>query len=115
VWFGGRDGNLGSWRDGKLTWLGTRDWEASARWPRPPTAVLGTEHGLFRMRGDKLADAVAVVPGVAVRSIVPDAAGSVWLATEDSGLMHWRAGAVVPVPRAGRRARRRSRRSCSTR
>jgi len=102
VWFGGRDGNLGSWRDGKLTWLGTRDWERIRSLAETPDGLwLGTEHGLFRMRGDKLADAVAVVPGVAVRAIVPDAAGSVWLATEDSGLMHWRAGAVVPVPPGG--------------
>jgi ligand-binding sensor domain-containing protein len=102
VWFGGRDGNLGAWRDGHLTWLGNPDWERIRSVTETAEGLwLGTEHGLFRMRGDRLADAVAAVPGVAVRSIMADREGSLWLATEDHGLMRWRAGAVAAIPPGG--------------
>jgi hypothetical protein len=85
-----------------LTWLGSQDWERIRSVTETAEGLwLGTEHGLFRMRGDRLADAVAEVPGVAVRSIVPDAEGSLWIATEDRGLMCWRAGAVVAIPPEG--------------
>jgi ligand-binding sensor domain-containing protein len=101
VWFGGRDGNLGRWRDGQLTWLGNQDWERVRSLAETAEGLwLGTDQGLFRMPGERMADAVAVVPGVAVRSIVPDPAGSLWLATE-SGLMRWRAGAMAAIPPAG--------------
>jgi ligand-binding sensor domain-containing protein len=102
VWFGGRDGNLGTWRDGQLTWLGNQDWERIRSLTETADGLwLGTDHGLFRMRGDRLADAVSVVPGVAVRSIAADTEGSLWLATEDRGLMRWRAGAVAAIPPGG--------------
>ena len=102
VWFGGRDGNLGRWRDGKLSWLGNQNWERIRSLTETPDGLwLGTEHGLFRMPGERMADAVAVVPGVAVRSIVADDEGSLWLATEDGGLMHWRAGEQAAIPPGG--------------
>jgi ligand-binding sensor domain-containing protein len=101
VWFGGRDGNLGYWRDDRLTWLGNRDWERIRSLAETTAGLwLGTDHGLFRMEGDRLADAVAVVPGVAVKSIVADGDNSLWLAT-DAGLMRWRGGAVAPIPPGG--------------
>jgi sugar lactone lactonase YvrE len=102
VWFGGRDGNLGTWRDGRLSWIGNQDWERTRSLTETADGLwLGTDHGLFRMRGDRPADAVSVVPGVAVRSIVTDTEGSLWIATEDRGLMHWRAGAVAAIPPGG--------------
>jgi ligand-binding sensor domain-containing protein len=102
VWFGGRDGNVGRWHDGRLQLLGNRDWERIRSLSETPDGLwLGTEHGLFRMRGDRLDDAIAVVPGVWVRAIVPDAAGSLWIATENGGLIHWRAGGLVPIPPNG--------------
>ncbi|HSS03328.1 MAG TPA: two-component regulator propeller domain-containing protein [Kofleriaceae bacterium] len=101
MWFGGRDGNLGCWRNGKLTWLGSQDWERIHSLAETADGMwLGTDHGLFRMRGERLADAIAVVPGVAVRSIVRDSDGSLWLAT-DGGLMHWRGDAAADVPAGG--------------
>src|SRR6185503_19009939 len=101
VWFGGRDGNLGYWRDGRLTWLGNQDWERIRSLAETADGLwLGTDHGLFRMQGDRLADAVAVVPGVGVKSIVTDAPGSLWLATE-GGLMRWREGGVAEIPPGG--------------
>src|SRR5262245_51921446 len=33
--------------------------------------------------------------------MVPDRAGSLWLGTAGGGLMHWRAGALAPVPPGG--------------
>ncbi|HEX3760956.1 MAG TPA: two-component regulator propeller domain-containing protein, partial [Kofleriaceae bacterium] len=102
VWFGGRDGNVGRWSDGRLVLLGNRDWERIRSLTETAEGMwLGTEHGLFRLRGDKLSDAVAVVPGVAVRAIVPDAAGSLWIATENGGLMRWAAGAMTAIPPGG--------------
>ncbi|TMQ24486.1 MAG: hypothetical protein E6J90_08090, partial [Deltaproteobacteria bacterium] len=78
VWFGGRDGDIGRWHAGRFTY-----------------------HGLYRLRGQRLDDAEAIVSGVAVGQIVPDAAGSLWLATAGGGLMHWRDGSLVPVPPGG--------------
>jgi ligand-binding sensor domain-containing protein len=102
VWFGGHEGNLGYWRDGRLSWLGNQDWERIRSLTETADGLwLGTEHGLFRMRGDRLADAVSVVPGVAVRSIVADTEGSLWIATEDRGLMRWRDGAMAAIPPEG--------------
>jgi ligand-binding sensor domain-containing protein len=102
VWFGDRGGNLGYWRDGRLSWLGNRDWERIRSLTETADGLwLGTEHGLFRMRGDRLTDAVSVVPEVGVRSIVADTEGSLWIATEDRGLMRWRAGAVAAIPPGG--------------
>jgi ligand-binding sensor domain-containing protein len=102
VWFGGRDGNLGRWRDGRLTWLGSQDWERIHSLAETADGLyLGTDHGLFRLHGDRLADAVVIVPGVAVHAIVADIDDSLWLATEDGGLMHWRAGALTAIPPGG--------------
>jgi ligand-binding sensor domain-containing protein len=101
VWFGGRDGNLGCWRNGRLTWLANQDWERIHSLAEAADGMwLGTDHGLFRMHGDQLADAVPVVPGVAVRSIVADTGDSLWLATE-GGLMRWRAGELIAIPPGG--------------
>jgi ligand-binding sensor domain-containing protein len=102
VWFGARGGDVGRWHDGRFAWLGKARWErvraigetADGMW-------LGTDHGLFRMRGDRPSDAEAVVDGVAVRAIAPDADGSLWLATENSGLLRWRAGAPAAIPSGG--------------
>jgi ligand-binding sensor domain-containing protein len=102
VWFGGRNGDVGRWHDGQFSWLGKARWErVRAIHEAADSMWLGTGHGLFRMRGDRLSDAEPVVEGVAVRAIVPDADGSLWLATENSGLLHWRAGAQVPIPADG--------------
>jgi ligand-binding sensor domain-containing protein len=98
VWFGGRNGDVGRWHDGQFTWLGKARWErvrairetADGMW-------LGTNHGLFRMHGDRLSDAETVVDGISVWGIIPDADGSLWLVTENSGLLRWRAGAMVPT------------------
>jgi ligand-binding sensor domain-containing protein len=102
VWFGGRDGNVGRWRDHRLTMLGNRDWERVRALTETAEGLwLGTEHGLFRMRGDRLDDAVAVVPGVSVHGIVADRQGSLWIATENGGLVRWQNGAVAAIPRGG--------------
>ncbi len=102
VWFGGRNGDIGRWHDGQFTWLGKARWErvrsiretADGMW-------FGTDHGLFRMRGDRVSDAETVVEGISVRGIVPDTDGSLWLATENSGLLRWRAGARAEIPPGG--------------
>jgi ligand-binding sensor domain-containing protein len=103
VWFGGRNGDVGRWHDGRFTWLGKGD-----RWERVRAIAetaeglwLGTDHGLFRMRGDRLSDAERIVPGVAIHGITPDAQGSLWLATDGGGLMRWRGNAQAPIPPGG--------------
>jgi ligand-binding sensor domain-containing protein len=102
VWFGGRDGNLARWHDGKLALLGSRDWERVRSLTETGEGLwIGTEHGLFRLNGDKLDDAIAVMPGVWVRAIVPDTDDSLWIATENGGLVHWRAGAQTAIPKGG--------------
>jgi ligand-binding sensor domain-containing protein len=102
VWFGGRDGNVGRWRDSKLTMLGARDWERVRSLAETPDGLwLGTEHGLFRLLGDKLDDAVAVAPGLSVHSLVPDQQGSLWIATENGGLVRWQNGAIAAIPKGG--------------
>jgi ligand-binding sensor domain-containing protein len=102
VWFGGRDGNVGRWQDGRLVLLGNQDWERVRSLAETADGLwLGTEQGLFRMRGNRLADAVAVMPGVAVRAIVVDQDGSLWIATESKGLLRWRAGAVTAIAPGG--------------
>ncbi len=102
VWFGGRDGNVGRWHDGRLALLGSRDWEHVRSLTETADGLwLGTEHGLFRMRGDRLDDAVAVVPGISVRAIVADAGGSLWIATENGGLVRWHNGALAAIPGGG--------------
>ncbi|HMG54296.1 MAG TPA: two-component regulator propeller domain-containing protein, partial [Kofleriaceae bacterium] len=102
VWFGSGDGDVGRWRDGKFSWLGHQRWERIRSFAETKDGMwIGTNHGLFRMRSDRLEDAEAVVPGVMVGAIVPDAAGSLWLATAGGGLMRWRAGTPAPIPPGG--------------
>ena len=101
VWFGGRDGNLGYLRDGRPTWFDNQDWERIHSLAETSGGMwIGTDHGLFHMRGDKIAGAIAVVLKVAVHSIVTDAEGSLWVATE-RGLLHWSGDAMVPLPPGG--------------
>ena len=101
VWFGARDGSVGRWHDGQFAWLGRRDWERVRSFAETRDGMwLGTDSGLFRMRGDRLEDAEAVMTGVAVSAIAPDATGGLWLATE-SGVMHRRIGGSVAVPPGG--------------
>jgi ligand-binding sensor domain-containing protein len=102
VWFGGGKGDVGRWHAGRFTWLGHQRWERIRAFAEAENAMwIGTDHGLFRMRGDRLEDAESIVPGVAIAAIVPDAAGSLWLGTAGGGLMRWHAGAQAPVPPGG--------------
>jgi len=102
VWVGARDGSIGRWHDDHFMWIGRRAWERvraiveteAGRW-------IGTDHGLFRLRGDQLDDAETVVPRVVVSAILPDASGGLWLGTEGRGLLHWNAGALVAIPAGG--------------
>jgi ligand-binding sensor domain-containing protein len=105
VWFGGRDGSIGRWRDGQFTWIGSRPWERVRVIDEVEDALwLGTDDGLFRMRGERrgerLDDAETVLPGVGVSAILAAPGGALWLGT-DSGLMRWNAGAFVEVPAGG--------------
>jgi ligand-binding sensor domain-containing protein len=109
VWFGGRDGSVGRWHDGRFAWIGQRPWERIRVILETRDGLwFGTDDGLFRMRGEPpaelpgewLAGAESILPGVAVSAIMPDASGAVWLGT-GSGLMRWSAGAFVEVPAGG--------------
>lgn len=101
VWFGGRDGDVGRWHAGQFAWLGHQSWERIRSISQTPDGMwFGTEHGLFRLRGDRLEDAEPIVPGIVVSAIAPDARGALWLAT-DGGLQRWRAGAPAPIPPGG--------------
>ena len=101
VWFGARDGSVGRWRGGAFAWLGRRDWERVRAFAATgDTMWIGTDNGLFRMPGDRLEAAEAMMSGVAVSAITTDAGGSLWLATE-SGVMRWHAGGLVPIPPGG--------------
>jgi ligand-binding sensor domain-containing protein len=102
VWFGSGDGDVGRWHDGKFSWLGHQRWERIRSFGETPDGIfIGTNHGLFLLRGDRLEEAQAVVPGVLIGAIVPDTSGSLWLATAGGGLMRWRAGASAPIPPGG--------------
>ena len=102
VWFGGRDGGVGRWHDGQLIWLGSRAWERVRAIAETAEGMwLGTEHGLFQLHGDRLADAQVVVPGVAINAILPDPSGALWLGTEGGGLMRWSHGALAAIPAGG--------------
>jgi ligand-binding sensor domain-containing protein len=102
VWFGGRDGNVGRWHDGQLQLLGHRDWERIRSLTETAEGLwIGTEHGVFRLHGDKLDDAAELISGVWVRAIVVDPDGSLWIATENGGLVHWRAGERAVIPPGG--------------
>ncbi|MGH2901412.1 MAG: ligand-binding sensor domain-containing protein, partial [Solirubrobacteraceae bacterium] len=102
VWFGARDGGIGRWHDGQFTWLAKPPWERIRSFAETKDDLwIGTEHGLFRLRGDKIEDAEPVVRNVTVSVIVPDASGALWLGTEGGGLMRWTPDGLVPIPPGG--------------
>jgi ligand-binding sensor domain-containing protein len=102
IWFGARDGGIGRWRDDHFTWLGRRPWERVRSITETQEGIwLGTDHGLFRMHGDRLEDAESVFAGHAISDITPDASGGLWVGTEGAGLKRWRAGAFEAVPQGG--------------
>jgi ligand-binding sensor domain-containing protein len=101
IWFGGRDGDIGRWHGGRMIWLGHQSWERVRSIAETAEGMwFGTEHGLFRLRGDRLEDAESIVPRIVVSGIAPDTSGSLWLATDD-GIEHWRAGAPAAIPPGG--------------
>ncbi|MEO7729742.1 MAG: two-component regulator propeller domain-containing protein, partial [Kofleriaceae bacterium] len=101
IWFGARDGSVGRWRDGQFAWLGRRPWERVRSFAETKDGMwIGTDDGLFRMRGDQLDDARPMLAGVGISAIMPDADGGLWLATEN-GLLRWSAGAFVAIPAGG--------------
>jgi ligand-binding sensor domain-containing protein/signal transduction histidine kinase len=101
IWFGARDGSIGIWRDNQLRWLGRREWERVRGFSESGDAMwLATDNGAFRMRGEHLEDAEVVLSGIAVSAIAPGGDGAMWMATE-SGVMMWRNGRFVTVPRGG--------------
>jgi ligand-binding sensor domain-containing protein/signal transduction histidine kinase len=101
VWFGARDGSVGRWHDGAFAWIGRRPWERVRTFTETgDTMWIGTDNGLFRMRGDRLEDAEPVLAGIAVSAITPDPTSGLWLATE-SGVMRWRDGAFLAIPPGG--------------
>jgi ligand-binding sensor domain-containing protein len=102
LWFGARDGSIGRWHTGQFAWIGRGAWEKVRALAETPAGMwLGTDHGLFRMVGDRVEDAEPVVPGPIINQILPDATGSLWLGTEGRGILRWRAGALVAVPAGG--------------
>jgi ligand-binding sensor domain-containing protein len=102
VWFGSREGDLGRWRDGQLTWLGQRRWEGIRAMVLVDDGLwLGTEQGLFFLRDDRIDDAELILPGLVISGIARDATGALWLATESNGLMLWRDGVAAPAPPDG--------------
>jgi ligand-binding sensor domain-containing protein len=102
VWFGSRNGDVGRWHDGQLTWLGKARWEGVRAIHETADGMwIGTGHGLFRMHGDQLSDAEAILEGVALFAIIPGPDGSLWLATQNSGLLRWRAGTLAEIPPHG--------------
>jgi ligand-binding sensor domain-containing protein len=101
VWFGGR-GDVGRWHAGRFTWLGHQRWERIRSFAETPDGMwVGTQRGVYQLQGDRLDDARLVVPDVAVGAMVPDRAGSLWLATAGAGLMRWSNGGPAPVPPNG--------------
>jgi ligand-binding sensor domain-containing protein len=101
VWFGGH-GDVGRWRAGKFTWLGHQRWERIRSFAETPDGMwVGTQRGVYQLQGDRLDDARLVVPDVAVGAMIPDRAGSLWLATAGAGLMRWSNGGPAPVPPNG--------------
>jgi ligand-binding sensor domain-containing protein len=101
VWFGGH-GDVGRWHAGQFTWLGHQRWERIRSFAETPEGMwVGTQRGVYQLQGDRLEDARLVVPDVAVGAMVPDRAGSLWLATAGAGLMRWRNGGQAPVPPNG--------------
>ncbi|TMQ04352.1 MAG: hypothetical protein E6J90_51630, partial [Deltaproteobacteria bacterium] len=102
VWFGSGNGDIGRWHAGRFTWLGHQRWERIRTFSETDEGLwIGTDHGLFRMRDDKLDQAEEIIRHVVVDAIVPDASGALWLATAGGSLMRWRAGQQAPIPPGG--------------
>jgi ligand-binding sensor domain-containing protein len=102
VWFGARDGGIGRWHDGRFSWLGKRPWERVRAIVEAGDGIwIGTNHGLFRLRGDRLDDAEAALPGPIISAILPDATGALWLGTEGQGLLRWKDGGFLAIPAGG--------------
>ena len=102
VWFGGRDGDIGRWHAGQFMWLGRQRWERIRAFAEFEGSIwVGTDHGLYRIRGNRLEEAETIIPDVVIVAIVPDTSGSLWLATAGGGLMRWRKGGLAPVPPGG--------------
>jgi len=102
VWFGARDGGIGRWHDGHFAWLGRRPWERVRAIVETGDGMwFGTNHGLFRLRGDRLDDAEAVLPGPIVNAMLPAENGALWIGTEGQGLLRWQGGTLVSVPAGG--------------
>jgi ligand-binding sensor domain-containing protein len=102
IWVGGARGDVGRWHAGRFSWLGHEHWERIRSFAETPQGMwIGTNHGVFQLRGDRLEDAKAIISGVTVGAIVPDRAGSVWLATAGAGLMRFHDGAPARIPPNG--------------
>jgi ligand-binding sensor domain-containing protein len=102
IWVGSARGDVGRWHAGRFAWLGHQHWERIRSFAETPDGMwVGTQHGVFQLRGDRLEDAKSIVSGVAVGAIVPDRAGSIWLATAGASLMRWQAGAQARIPAGG--------------
>ena len=102
VWFGARDGGIGRWHGGHFAWLGRRSWERVRSIVETADGLwIGTNHGVFRLRGEQLDDAEVVLPGPITSAMLPDADGAVWLGTEGQGLLRWQRGKLAPVPEGG--------------
>ncbi|HEX3482187.1 MAG TPA: two-component regulator propeller domain-containing protein [Kofleriaceae bacterium] len=102
IWVGSARGDVGRWHAGRFAWLGHQHWERVRSFAETPGGMwIGTNQGVFQLQGDRLEDARSIVSGVSVGAIVPDRAGSVWLATAGAGLMRWHDGAPARIPPNG--------------
>jgi hypothetical protein len=104
IWAGARDGSLGRWRDGAFEWLGKGAWEEiRAIEPAPGGLWIGTVHGLFRMRGDDFAGIVPVLRTPIVSAIAIARDGTLWVGTQDHGILHVRddGTAIGDIPAGG--------------
>jgi hypothetical protein len=102
IWVGSARGDVGRWHAGRFAWLGHEHWERIRSFAETPAGMwVGTNQGLFQLQGERLEGAKSIVSGVTVGAIVPDRAGSVWLATAGAGLMRWHAGAPARIPPGG--------------
>jgi ligand-binding sensor domain-containing protein len=102
IWFGARDGSIGRWHDGRFAWLGRQPWERVRSFAETAEGMwIGTDHGLFRLHGDRLEDAESVFAGHAISDLTPDASGSLWVGTEGQGIKRWRSDGFATVPEGG--------------
>jgi len=102
IWAGARDGSVGRWHDDRFTWLGTGTWEKVRGIAAAPGGLwLGTDHGLFRVTGDRIDRAAPVVAGPIISAIAIDREG-LWLGSEGHGLLHvTETGVPLAVPVGG--------------